>query len=55
MYDEYETCIKLQRKPKKPVVNFALRKVFNEVIGMDVGELEREKLMVMIRLGHSLL
>ena len=44
-------CIKLRRTPKRPVVEMQLRKVFNKVVAMDVGELEGEKILVMIDLA----
>ena len=48
--DECETCIKFRRNPDKPVVGFALGKVFNKVVRVDVEELEGEKFLVMINL-----
>ena len=45
-----KTCIKLRKTPKKPVVEFQLGKVFNEVVTMDVGE-PGKKFLVMIDLA----
>ena len=49
--DECETCIKLRRNPEKLVVGFPMGKIFNEAKGVDVGELEGEKFLVMIDLA----
>ena len=51
MCDKCETCIKLRRNPKKQVVGFPIGRVFNEEIGVNVGELEGEKFLVMINLA----
>ena len=50
IFDECETCMKLWKNPEKPVVQFAIGRIFNEVIGVDVGELEGEKFLMTIDL-----
>ena len=46
--DECESWIKLRRNP---MVGFSIGRVFNEEIGVDVGELEEEKFMVLTDLA----
>ena len=42
-----ETCIKLRRNPKKPVVGLPMGRILNEAVRVHVGELEGKKFLVM--------
>ena len=51
IYDICEMCIKLRRKPKRPMVGMQLERVFIELVAMNVGELDGEKFLVMIEMA----
>ena len=46
-----ETCIKLRKNPERPVGGLPMGSVFNNVVALDVGELERENFIVMVDLA----